>query len=70
MSAFLDAVNIVSVAIIFVLMFELGVESVTGWKTMLICLLSFLVSFKKRKVNSAFIVAGGALMGYLLSYLP
>lgn len=70
MSAFLDAVNIVAVAIIFVLMFELGVESITGWKTMLICGLSFFVSFKWRKINSALIVAGGALMGYLLSFLP
>ncbi len=70
MSAFLDAVNMVAVAIIFVLMFELGIESITGWKTMLICILSFFVSLKYKKVNSALIVAGGAVAGYLLSFLP
>jgi chromate transporter len=69
MSAFLDAVNIVAVVIIFVLMFELGVESIYDWRTILIAALSFIFAFRFRKINSAFIVFGGAALGYLLWWL-
>lgn len=69
MSAFLDTVNIVSVAIILAVCVELGKVSVTNWKTVLIALAGFSVTWIFRNLNSAWIVLGGAIAGYLLYWL-
>lgn len=66
LSAFLDAVNITSVAMIVAVCFTMGKETITDWRTILIALISAVIIFKFRKINSAFIVLGGALLGYLL----
>lgn len=66
-SIFLDAVNIASVAIIIAVCFEMGKDSITDWRTILIALLSIGLSLAFKKTNSAFIVLGGAACGYLLS---
>jgi chromate transporter len=65
-SAFLNGVNIASVAVIIAVCYELAKYSVTDWRTILICLASLLLLFTK-KINSAFIILGGAVAGYLLS---
>ena len=65
-SAFLDAVNVASVAIIVAICYQMGKESITDWRTILIGILSLIVAFSFRKVNSALVVAGGAMLGYLL----
>lgn len=69
MSAFLDAVNIASVAIILAVAVEMGRATIADWRTMAIAILSFVITFRFRKFNSAFIVLGGALLGYLLSFI-
>ena len=69
MSAFLDTVNIVSVAIIFAVCIEMGREAIGDWRTALIAVLGFITSYSFRRINSAFIVIGGAIAGYLLSFL-
>lgn len=66
MSAFLDTVNIASVAIIVAVAVEMGRESIDDWRTIVIALLSFVIIFYFKKLNTAFIVVGGALLGYLL----
>lgn len=66
MSAFLDTVNMVSVAIILSVVLELGKTSMQDWKTMLIAVLSFVVTFSFKKLNTAFVIFGGAVLGYLL----
>jgi chromate transporter len=66
MSVFLDAVNIASVALIFAVCIEMGRASVTEWKSILIALLGLAVSLTFKKVNSAFVVLGGSILGYLL----
>lgn len=68
-SAFLDAVNIASVAIIISVCFSMGKDSVTDWRTILIAVLSITITFKYRKINSAFIVLGGSVIGYLLTLI-
>ncbi len=68
-SAFLDAVNIASVAIIISVCFAMGKDSITDWRTILIAVLSIAVTFRYRKINSAFIVLGGSGIGYLLTLL-
>lgn len=66
LSAFLDAVNVASVAIIAAVCFTMGKETITDWRTIVIALISAFVIFKFKKINSAFIVLGGALLGYIL----
>lgn len=65
-TAFLDAVNIVSIALILAVCFDMGKTSITDWKTIVIAVLGFGITFGFKKVNSAFVVIGGALAGYLL----
>lgn len=67
LAAFMDAINVGAVAAIFSVLVTMSVESLSDWRTVLISALSFGVLFYFRQVNSAFIVLGGALQGYLLS---
>ena len=69
MSAFLDTVNIVSVAIILAVAVEMARESVADWRTIVIAILSFVITFHFKKFNSAFVVLGGAVLGYVLSWI-
>lgn len=69
LSAFLDAVNVASVAIIVAVCFEMGKETITDWRTVLVAVGSIIIVFKFKKINSAFVVIGGALVGYLLSMM-
>lgn len=66
MSAFLDAVNITAVALILVICVEMAKTSITDWRTTLIALMGFAASIYLRKLNSAFVILGGAIAGYLL----
>lgn len=68
MSAFLDAVNIVSIAIILSVIVEIGRLTLLDWKTIAIAIISFIVTFYFRKLNTAFIIFGGAVLGYVLSF--
>jgi chromate transporter len=68
-SAFLDAVNVASVAIIVSVCFSMGKDTITDWRTISIAVLSIILTFGYRKINSAFIVLGGSLLGYLLTLI-
>lgn len=68
-SAFLDAVNAASVAMIAAVCFEMGKDAVTDWRTILIAMASLSVAFGYRKVNSVFVVLGGSFLGYLLALI-
>jgi chromate transporter len=65
-SEFLDAVNAASVAVIAAVCFEMGRDTITDWRTIFIAVLSIAAAFGFRKLNSAFVVLGGSLLGYLL----
>lgn len=67
MSAFLDAVNMAAVAVIVAVCVEMGRDTLTGWRTTLIAVISLIAIFAFKKVNSALIVIGGAAAGYLLT---
>lgn len=69
LSAFLDAVNVAAVALIFVVCITMGIDSVTDWKTTVIALISIVVVFVFKKLNSAFIVLGSAFLGYILTLI-
>lgn len=68
-TAFLDAVNIAAVAVIVAVCVEMSKDTLTDWRTILIAALSIIAVFVFKKMNSAFIVLGGALLGYLLVLL-
>lgn len=68
LAAFLDGVNIASVAVIIAVCYALGKDAITDWRTILIGAASLVILFIK-KINSAFIIIGGAAVGYLLSYV-
>ncbi|WP_336070454.1 chromate efflux transporter [Mesoflavibacter sp. CH_XMU1404-2] len=67
--AFLDAVNIAAVTVIVAVCVEMGKETLTDWRTILIATLSLITVFVFKKINSAFIVIGGSLIGYFLSLI-
>ncbi|WP_316633191.1 chromate efflux transporter [uncultured Flavobacterium sp.] len=66
LSAFLDAVNLASVAIIAAVCYEMAKDSIAEWRTIVIVAVSLIFVFKFKRINSAFIVLGGGLLGYLL----
>jgi chromate transporter len=66
LSAFLDAVNVAAVGLMVAVLINLGRQTFTNWQSVLIALLALAASVRF-KVNSAWIVLGGAVLGHLLS---
>jgi chromate transporter len=66
---FLDAVNVASVAIILSVCWSMGVESIVDWRTVTIGVLSLIVAFGFSRINSAWVVLGGAILGFVLMQL-
>ncbi|GAA4952852.1 chromate efflux transporter [Algibacter agarivorans] len=65
----LDAVNVAAVALIIAVCVEMAKDTLTDWRTIIIAIASIVVVFVFKKLNSAFIVLGGALIGYLLTFI-
>lgn len=70
MSVFLDTVNMVSVALILSICIDMGLSAIHDWKTITIAIIGFIVSFVFKKLNSAWVILGGSIAGYLLFLLP
>jgi chromate transporter len=68
--AFLDAVNISSVAIIAAVCLQLGNQAISDPRTALIAGVNLFIVFKYRKLNSAVLVLASALLGRILLLLP
>jgi chromate transporter len=68
-SAFLDAVNAASVAIIVSVCFSMAKETITDWRTIIIAVLALILAFGYKKINSGFIVLVSSALGYLLTLL-
>jgi chromate transporter len=64
---FLDAVNIASIAAIVYVCYQMGKSSITDWRSALIALVAAVVMFGWKKMNSAWVIAGSSLLGFLLS---
>lgn len=67
LSSVLDAVNVAAVALIAVVCLEMGKDTLTDWRTIIISISSLIIVFAFKKLNSAFIVLGGSLLGYVLT---
>jgi chromate transporter len=68
-SSFLDAVNVVSIAIIVAVVAEIGKTTMWNWETVLIAAISFMLTFVFKKLNTASIILGGAVLGYVLTFV-
>ena len=66
MAAFLDTVNVASIAIIAAVCVTMIQASVQDWRTLVIGVASLVITVRFRNINTAFIVAGGACLGYIL----
>ena len=65
-SKFLDSVNVSALAVMFVVAIKLGGEVLIDWQSWVIALLSVIALFTIKKLNAAYIILGGAVIGYLL----
>jgi chromate transporter len=63
--AFLDAVNVSAIGLMAAVTVELALHTLTDWGAGLIALVSAVVLFRY-KINSAWLVLGGAAIGWLL----
>lgn len=68
-SAFLDAVNVAAVAVILAVCIEMGKDSISDWRTAVIAALSLIAVFVFKKINSAGIVIGGGIIGYVMALI-
>ena len=69
-AGFLDAVNISAVSIMISATIHLSKQVLVDWKSILIAVVSGFMVFKFKKINSAYIVLGSAIFGFLLYQLP
>ena len=67
-SAFLDAVNVASLALMLFVTYELGRSALTDISTIVLALLSALLLFRFR-VNSTWLILLGAIVGLVLPFL-
>ena len=68
-SSFLDGVNIASVAIILTVCISFAGETIMDWRTILIAILSLIICFGFRKVNTVFLIIGSAALGYVMQLI-
>ncbi len=69
LTAFLQAVNVAAVAVMVVVSVKMAESILIDWKTIAICALSFFVYFYFKKINTLWIILGGAVLGGLLSFV-
>lgn len=68
-SRFLDAVNVVSVGLMLAVVLELGYALALDWRLAVIAIGAFLINYRWKRINVAWLVVWGALAGYLLRLL-
>ncbi|MBP1683210.1 MAG: Chromate transporter [Ignavibacteriaceae bacterium] len=71
-SKFLDSVNVSALAVMLVVAVQLGYEVLidlpagqAGWNSWVIAILSVVAFFTIKKINAAWIILGGAVLGYV-----
>lgn len=66
MKYFLDCVNAASIALIASVLIQMGSETLIGWREIVLCGISIIVTFSLKKLNPGLIIIGGGISGYLL----
>ncbi len=73
-SKFLDSVNVSALAVMLVVSIQLGIETIHNseygieWRSLIIAAISGVAFLTIKKINAAYIILGGALLGYLLTF--
>lgn len=68
-AAFLNAVNVASIALIVIVCYQMGKDNIANWRPVTIAIASAFILFRFKKTNSVFIILGGSIAGYLLLLL-
>ena len=66
---FLDSVNIAAVAVMIAVLFLMSKDTLTDWRGIVIAAISVGLTFGIKKINAMWTVIGGAVLGYLLSFV-
>ncbi|MFC4635444.1 chromate efflux transporter [Dokdonia ponticola] len=69
LSYFLDTVNVAAVAVMLSVLITMGIDTLTDWRAVLIAGISAFFMFSKWKISVMWLIAGGAVLGYLLLLL-
>ncbi len=67
---FLDAVNVAAVAVMLAVLITMSFATLIDWQSILIALVSALLIFGPKKISVIWVVIIGAVLGYLLTFLP
>jgi len=73
-SKFLDSVNVSALAVMLVVSIQLGIETIYNpeygieWRSLIIAAISAVAFLTIKKINAAYIILGGALLGYLFAF--
>ncbi|HEU5090308.1 MAG TPA: chromate transporter, partial [Roseiflexaceae bacterium] len=68
MGGFLDGVNVAALGLMAAVVWELGLSAVVDWLTALLAIVAAVLLFRF-KLNSAWLVLGGGLIGLLIHWL-
>ena len=68
MGEFLDGINVASLALMIVVTYELGRSAIIDWITVGLAIVSAILLIKF-KINSAWLVIGGAMIGLMIGYI-
>ncbi len=69
LAGFLDSVNIAAVAVMVSVLFSMGVSTLLNWQMGVVAVLSGILFFTVKQVNAMWLVAFGAVSGWLLSFI-
>lgn len=69
LSYFLDTVNVAAVAVMLSVLITMGIDTLTDWRAILIAGISAFFTFSTWKISVMWLIAGGAILGYLLLLL-
>jgi len=67
--SFLEAVNVAAVAVMVVVTIKMTESILVDWRTIVIFALSSFVYFFYKKINALYLILGGGILGFLLSYV-
>ena len=66
---FLDCVNVAAVGVMAAVLYEMAIDALLDWRSIVIMLMSFFVVFGLKKVSVIWLVLGSSIFGYLLSLI-
>ncbi|HSN75925.1 MAG TPA: chromate efflux transporter [Anaerolineae bacterium] len=68
MAAFLDAINVSAIGLMVIVCLQLGRTTLVSWQAWLLLAVALILGLRW-KVNSAFLIAGGAIAGWLMAQI-